>query len=47
MREKLVVLGAGESGVGAAILAKKQGFYVFLSDNKSITEELQIILEEE
>ena len=47
MREKLVVLGAGESGVGAAILAKKQGFDVFLSDNKSITEELQIILEEE
>ena len=30
MREKLVVLGAGESGVGAAILAKKQGFDVFL-----------------
>ncbi len=47
MREKLVVLGAGESGVGAAILAKKQGFDVFLSDNKNITEELQIILEEE
>jgi UDP-N-acetylmuramoylalanine--D-glutamate ligase len=47
MREKLVVLGAGESGVGAAILAKKQGFDVFLSDNKSITKELQIILEEE
>ena len=47
MREKLVVLGAGESGVGAAILAKKQGFDVFLSDNKSITEELQVILEEE
>lgn len=47
MREKLVVLGAGESGVGAAILAKKQGFDVFLSDNKSITEELQVILQEE
>ena len=47
MREKLVVLGAGESGVGAAILAKKQGFDVFLSDNKSIKKELQIILEEE
>lgn len=28
----LVVLGAGESGVGAAILAKKQGFSVLVSD---------------
>jgi len=29
---KIVVLGAGESGVGAAMLAKKQGFDVFVSD---------------
>ena len=29
---KIVVLGAGESGVGAAILAKKKGFDVFVSD---------------
>ncbi|TDQ08618.1 UDP-N-acetylmuramoyl-L-alanine--D-glutamate ligase [Pedobacter metabolipauper] len=29
---KIVVLGAGESGVGAALLAKKQGFDVFVSD---------------
>ena len=28
---KLVVLGGGESGMGAAVLAKKQGFDVFLS----------------
>ncbi|NGF74574.1 UDP-N-acetylmuramoyl-L-alanine--D-glutamate ligase [Fluviicola sp. SGL-29] len=28
----MVVLGAGESGVGAAILAKKQGWNVFVSD---------------
>lgn len=28
----IVVLGGGESGVGAAILAQKQGFKVFLSD---------------
>ncbi len=34
MQERLVVLGAGESGIGAAILAKKQGFDVFLSDKK-------------
>lgn len=29
---RLVVLGAAESGVGAAILAKKQGYEVFVSD---------------
>lgn len=29
---RLVVLGGGESGTGAAVLAKKQGFEVFLSD---------------
>ena len=28
----LVILGAGESGVGAALLAKKQGYPVFVSD---------------
>lgn len=32
MSNKLVVLGGGESGVGAAILAKSKGFEVFLSD---------------
>lgn len=34
MKEKLIViLGGGESGVGAAILAQKKGFRVFLSDS--------------
>lgn len=33
---QVVVLGSGESGVGAAILAKKQGFGVFVSDYNSI-----------
>lgn len=33
---KIVVLGGGESGVGAAVLAKKKGLDVFLSDNKKI-----------
>jgi UDP-N-acetylmuramoylalanine--D-glutamate ligase len=32
VQEKLVILGGGESGVGAAILAKSKGFDVFLSD---------------
>lgn len=38
MEEKpyIVVLGAGESGTGAAVLAKKQGFRVFVSDSGSI-----------
>ncbi|PKR79837.1 UDP-N-acetylmuramoyl-L-alanine--D-glutamate ligase [Brumimicrobium salinarum] len=31
-KENIVVLGAGESGVGAAILAKAKGFDVFVSD---------------
>jgi UDP-N-acetylmuramoylalanine--D-glutamate ligase len=35
----MVVLGGGESGVGSAILAKKQGFSVFLSDIGILKEE--------
>lgn len=33
MAKRLVVLGGGESGVGASILAKDKGFDVFLSDS--------------
>ena len=32
MSKRIVVLGAGESGTGAAVLAQKQGFEVFVSD---------------
>ncbi|OQB31713.1 MAG: UDP-N-acetylmuramoylalanine--D-glutamate ligase [Bacteroidetes bacterium ADurb.Bin174] len=32
----IAILGAGESGTGAAVLAKKQGFDVFVSDNSTI-----------
>jgi UDP-N-acetylmuramoylalanine--D-glutamate ligase len=42
--KKIVVLGGGESGAGAAILAVKQGFDVFLSDNKSISENYKKVL---
>ncbi len=35
---KLVILGGGESGVGTAILAEKQGYEVFLSDKGSISQ---------
>ena len=44
--KKLFILGGGESGVGAAILGKKVGFDVFLSDIGSIKEEYKIILSE-
>ena len=30
--KRIVILGAGESGAGAAVLAKKEGFDVFVSD---------------
>ena len=32
MSKKIVILGAGESGSGTALLAKKEGFQVFVSD---------------
>ncbi|MBQ2198179.1 MAG: UDP-N-acetylmuramoyl-L-alanine--D-glutamate ligase [Bacteroidales bacterium] len=35
---RIVVLGGGESGVGAAVLAKVKGFDVFLSDNGTIAD---------
>ena len=36
MKKRIVVLGAGESGAGAAVLAKKEGFDVFVSDMSAI-----------
>lgn len=42
--KKLVVLGAGESGVGTAILAKKQGYSVFVSDKAAISENYKNVL---
>ncbi len=45
MREKLVILGAGESGVGAAILGKKKDFSVFVSDFGVIKEKYKKVLE--
>ncbi len=34
--KKIVILGAGESGAGAAILAVKKGYDVFVSDNGTV-----------
>ena len=44
--QRLVVLGGGESGVGAAILGKKQNFDVFLSDRGNIKDQYKAMLEE-
>ena len=44
MNQILVILGAGESGTGAAILGKKQGWTVFVSDFGSIDEIYKIEL---
>ena len=38
MKHRLVILGAGESGIGAAILGKQKGYDVFVSDAGSITD---------
>lgn len=42
---RIVVLGGGESGTGTAILAKKQGFEVFLSDSSAIKPKYRDLLE--
>ena len=43
-KQKAVILGAGESGTGAAILALKQNFDVFVSDKGMIKENYKEIL---
>ncbi|MDE6683446.1 MAG: UDP-N-acetylmuramoyl-L-alanine--D-glutamate ligase [Muribaculaceae bacterium] len=45
--DKLVVLGGGESGVGAAILGKEKGMEVFLSDMGNISDKYKSVLIEE
>jgi UDP-N-acetylmuramoylalanine--D-glutamate ligase len=40
-QKRIVILGAAESGVGAAILAQKQGFDVFVSDKGKIKDEFK------
>lgn len=42
---RIVVLGGGESGVGAAVLAKVKGFDVFLSDKGEISKEYADMLD--
>ena len=45
MSQRIVVLGAGESGVGAAVLALKKGFDVFVSDMSKIKEQYKEMLD--
>lgn len=45
-KEKIVVLGGGESGVGAAVLAKQKGFSVFLSDAGKIKNSYKQLLQQ-
>ncbi len=42
--KRLVILGGGESGVGAAVLGKKQGYDIFLSDKGLLKEKYKTIL---
>lgn len=42
---RLVILGGGESGVGTAILGKKEGFEVFVSDKGEIKDKYKKVLE--
>ena len=44
--KKIVVLGAAESGAGAAVLAKKKGFRVFVSDMGSIKDKYKKMLDD-
>jgi len=46
LAKKLVILGAGESGVGTALLAKQKGYAVFVSDGGAIKANFQKELED-
>lgn len=45
-KQRIVILGAGESGVGAAMLAQKEGFEVFVSDFGVIPQRYKVQLQE-
>ena len=46
MTKRIVILGAGESGTGAAILAQKKGFDTFVSDMSAIKDKYKKMLDE-
>lgn len=44
MKKRLVILGAGKSGIGTAILGKQKGYDVFVSDSGKISEKYKNVL---
>ncbi len=46
MKKRMVILGAGESGAGASVLAQAKGFDVFVSDHGSILPKYKQIMDE-
>ena len=46
MKKRLVILGGGESGVGAALLAQQQGYDVFLSDGGNLKDHYRTELQQ-
>ncbi len=45
MDKRLVILGGGESGAGAALLAKQKGYDVFVSDASSLKDNYRTVLQ--
>ena len=46
MSKRIVILGAGESGTGSAVLAKKQGWEVYVSDSGRIKPQYKKLLDQ-
>lgn len=46
MKNSIIVIGGGESGVGAAYLASKNGYNVFLSEFNTIEKKYKKILDD-
>ncbi len=46
MQKRIAILGGGESGVGTALLAAKQGYDVFVSDGGSVKPKYEQVLKE-
>ena len=44
--KRIVILGAGESGAGASVLAKKEGFEVFVSDMSKIHDKYKKLMDD-
>lgn len=47
MKKRMVILGAAESGIGAALLAQQKGYDVFVSDGSAIKENFKAELEQQ